>query len=311
MKRPQVAAAMLAAWVIVQGNAGAAEELVIIPAWPDNPFYRAMEQGCRDAGRQIGTEWSCALQAPAGFGDVAHQRTAIEDHVARGTRGIAVEAADARIGRALENAQENGVRILTFLSDADDPAARAVFIDSDEEAVGRALGVLAVSQVTNASPNRPNTFAIVMSLPQSAFQTARADAVRAMLGGAGATEIADGPFPCAGNPNDGRDGLIELSRRSDIGVVVAVVDCSGFVNPADAFNTLTRPTPTVRPALVTACLDPAALANVGQDGVDGMVCEQPAEIGRLLMETFHTIATGGSLTDDRVLVPPVSAPPLQ
>jgi ABC-type sugar transport system substrate-binding protein len=107
-----------------------------------NPYFAACEQGAREAARELGVQLFC--EAPVEK-ELLAQVELIDSLVNRGMDVIAIAPRDAMgIAPALKRAKQNGVKVITFDSDADEKRSeRAWFVRPvTDEALARALADL-------------------------------------------------------------------------------------------------------------------------------------------------------------------------
>jgi ABC-type sugar transport system substrate-binding protein len=105
----------------------------------NDPYFTACEQGAREAARALGVQLYCESPLEK---DLLAQVELVDDLVNRGMDIIAIAPRDTMgIAPALKRARQNGVKIITFDSDADEKRSeRAWFVrPASDEAVAQAL----------------------------------------------------------------------------------------------------------------------------------------------------------------------------
>lgn len=111
--------------------------IVLVPKAMDNPYFNVANEGAQEAAQDLGV--NVLFRGPQ-VADAGRQEKVIEGLLESDVDLIAVSANDPqRLSSVLQRAQEQGIKVITWDSDAD-AAARAFFINmADPETLGRHL----------------------------------------------------------------------------------------------------------------------------------------------------------------------------
>ncbi len=139
--------ALLAACGLVAGCGGPPPQppslrVALVSKTKGDPYFAACEQGAREAARELGVQLFC--EAPIEK-ELLAQVELVDSLVNRGMDVIAIASRDAMgIAPALKRARQNGAKVITFDTDADEKRSeRAWFVRPvTDEALARSLADL-------------------------------------------------------------------------------------------------------------------------------------------------------------------------
>jgi ribose transport system substrate-binding protein len=171
------------------GQAQAADEKVyaVVPKALGVPFYADAEKGCMEAATKIGAK--CLFTGPAQLDD-AEQIRIIRDLITKKVAGISVAPNNPdSISSVIVAAQQKGIPVVTFDSDAPN-SKRTAFIGTNNEAAGGAAG----EAFAKALPNG-GTYAVLTGGLSAQNLNDRIKGFKSKLA-SNFKEVSGSPFSC-------------------------------------------------------------------------------------------------------------------
>jgi ribose transport system substrate-binding protein len=265
------------------GSAAAALTLAVIPKSTGGEFWETVEQGARDAAKDLGVaiQW----EGPLAETELAEQNKIIENMVNLGVDGMVLAPLNNRAMRKpVENVVAAGIPVVVFDS-AIDGDAHVSYIATNNEAGG----ALAAQRMIEKLGDKQRIF-VLRYIQGTASTEQRAkgflDAVRAagkeVLGEpysedatvAGAKKTATNVLE--GFVNDGKlevDGIFVTNLYSTLGMLAAIEDLrKGDVETSVVFLGFDT--------------SPKLIEELQAGNIDGLVSQNPHKIGYLGVETL-------------------------
>lgn len=288
--KTRLLAALLALPLYTMGVAHAAKhyQFAIVPKSLNNPYFDLARDGCMAEAKKLDNV-TCIYTGPVQQ-DAAAQVQTIQDLITRRVDGIAISVADAgAVKRVIKRARDAGIAVITF--DADAPGtARQAYVGTDNTALGKALG----QQLVKLHP-QPGKYAMVSGGPAAENLAQRVGGVRAVLKGAGWTEVAGSPTFC----ND--DSALAVQQMQDLMTghpdLAAIVPVGGwplfasgaYKGFADAHK---QAMDSGAFTVVSADTLPAELAELQAGEVGALVGQQPYAMGAKAMDVLLALKQG-------------------
>ncbi|MFO0872745.1 MAG: substrate-binding domain-containing protein [Phycisphaerales bacterium] len=265
--------------------AGAADVLRIgvIPKGTIHEFWRSVEAGAKDAGKELGVEilWDGPRV------ETAHdeQRRILENMLGRGAKGIVIAPTDrTALRRPVESAVQGGVPVVVFDSNLDGDAYVS-FVATDNRK-GGALAAEAVLKATEGTPRRMLLLRYTEGSGSTRLREAGfEDAVKAAGGTVVESQFTDGTTEGAlttatnmleRHVKDGKleiDGIFACNQPTSIGMMRAL-------------DRLAKQGVVAEPKFVGFDASDELAKGVRSGALEGLVLQDPYRMGRLAVTTM-------------------------
>ena len=120
------------------GGSGGDVAVSLITKTDTNPFFVAMAEGAKEAGKEDGVDVTTA--AGKEDGDTDSQIAAIEDAIARGDDGILITPSGPEVNSAIEKARDAGLYVIALDTPPDPPDTVDSTFATDNFAAGELIG---------------------------------------------------------------------------------------------------------------------------------------------------------------------------
>ena len=121
-----------------EGGGGDKVAVTLITKTDTNPFFVAMAEGAKEAGKADGVDITTA--AGKEDGDTDGQIAAIEDAIARGDDGILITPSGPEVNSAIKKARDAGLYVIALDTPPDPPDTVDITFASDNFAAGELIG---------------------------------------------------------------------------------------------------------------------------------------------------------------------------
>jgi ribose transport system substrate-binding protein len=303
---------LLAAAVLAfsAGQALAKKQLVIVVKGLDNPFFEAINQGCKKWNTENAqSEYECFYTGPASTSDEAGEAQIVQDMLGKAdTVAIAISPSNAKLIAQTLKTSKPTVPVMTIDADlaAEDSALRKTYLGTDNYLMGVRIG----EYIKKAKP-KGGTVCLIQGNPGADNILRRAQGTRdaltgmkgltALKGEGGWTEVAG----CPVFTND--DGAKGVQAMTDILAANPKLDAFAIEGGWPLFGAPQPYRDLVRPLAARIASndfvisaadtigDEVAIAREGM--VTALVGQRPFEMGYKAPTVMLNLITGKSVED--------------
>jgi ribose transport system substrate-binding protein len=266
------------------GRAGVEKLTVaVIPKSTGGEFWETVEQGARDAGRDLGV--TIKWEGPLAETEMAEQNKIIENMITLGVDGMALAPLNNRAMRKpVENVVEAGIPVVIFDSGIDGDA-HVSYVATDNEAGG----VLAAEQMAKMLGHSKRVF-VLRYIQGTASTEQRAKGFIAAIKAAGKDVLGEpytddatvtGAKNTATNSLEGfvTDGKLELDG-------IFVTNLYSTLGMVGALEDLRKSGVEVDIVFIGFDTSEKLIDELQQGNIDALVSQNPHKIGYLAVETL-------------------------
>jgi len=265
-------------------GASHAPRAVLISQELDNPYWRAVEAGAREAAERNG--WSLEYAGPRRI-DPEEQIRLLEKAIASGADAVLLQGiGDPRYRELIDRAVRSGMLVVTV--DADEPAsARQAYVGTDNVEAGSAVGRL-VAQASGGS----GRIGVLIGDERAPNQAERLAGFREAIAGYPELSIVQVASTSISRLRAAAAAAAMLDAHPDIGYIAGFssLDAIGALEALERDGSST-------PRLFGFDDLPETLEGVRACGIIATVVQQPARMGRRAMELAHDGANGRALPE--------------
>ena len=131
------------------GGSGGDVAVTLITKTDTNPFFVAMAEGAKEAGKDEGV--SITTAAGKEDGDTDGQIAAIEDAIARGDAGILITPSGPEVNSAIKKARDAGLYVIALDTPPDPPDTVDITFATDNFQAGELIGQWTKAQLAGSS----------------------------------------------------------------------------------------------------------------------------------------------------------------
>ncbi|HZG84084.1 substrate-binding domain-containing protein [Paenibacillus sp.] len=267
-----------------EGESVGAPRAVLVSQEADNPFWRAVERGAREAAAQGG--WLLEYAGPRRI-DPEEQLRLLDKAIASGADAILVQGiGDERFRRLIDDAVRRGIVVITV--DTDEPgSARQAYVGSNNEQAGETVGLL----VAEASRGR-GAVGVLIGDERAPNQIQRLEGFRRAIARYPGLAIADVAASSISRLRAAAEAERMLREHPEIGFMVGFSSLDG-IGIGDAAERAGLPLPNIY-----AFDDvPETMAGIAGCRIAATIQQQPARMGELAMELARQGAAGQPLPE--------------
>ncbi len=289
------------------GSGGGSDKIAVtlITKNSTNPFFVAMQNGAKEAGKKDGV----AVTTAAGKedGDEAGQIAAIEDAIARGDKGILITPAGPGVNPAIKKARDQGLYVIALDTPPDPANTVDITFATDNFKAGELIG-----QWTKAQLKGKKATIAMLDLFNDKIISVDYDRDQGFLTGMGidtadkkknGDEAKTGSYdggdyeivcnePTQGAEDGGRTAMENcLTKNPNINVVYTINEPAAV----GAYGALKQGTKSPEGVLIVSVDGGCDGVNQVKKGVIGATSQQyPLKMAQLGVEAIKTISDGGS-----------------
>jgi len=267
-----------------RGQTAGALRAVLVSQEADNPFWRAVERGAREAAARGG--WLLEYAGPRRI-DPEEQLRLLDKAIASGADAILVQGiGDERFRRLIDDAVQRGIVVVTV--DTDEPeSARAAYVGSNNEQAGETVGRL----VAEASGGR-GAIGVLIGDERAPNQIERLEGFRRAISRYPGLDIAGVAASSISRLRAAAETERMLRKHPEIRFMVGFSSLDG-IGIMDAAERAGLPLPHIY------AFDDVAETMAGVAGcrIAATMQQQPARMGELAMELAQRGAAGQRLPE--------------
>lgn len=255
--------------------------IAVTPKAMGDPYFVSCRQGADEAAAELGVNllWDAPTDP-----DPARQSEIVEGWITRGVDVIAASAASREaISTALAKAQNHGIKVITWDSDAR-PEARGFFVN---EATAEGIGTTLADEGARLA-NQEGSYAIITAELTAANQNEWIDHIKARMAAAYPKMKLAAVHPCDGQRDKAMAETRNIVRAyPDVKVIIAI--CSPAVpGAAEALKQEGR-----RDVKLTGLTTPnLARSYMHEDWVQSIVLWNTVDLGYLTVLAGNAVQTG-------------------
>lgn len=267
-----------------QSAQNAIKHIVLIAQELDNPFWRVMEEGAREAADRFGMKID--YMGPIRI-NPAEQMKLLERSIAARPDAILVQGiSDPDYDLLIADAIDQGIPIITV--DADEPGSRRLaYVGIDNRKAGEQLGELVAND--NVGQGK---IGIIMGSQQADNQQLRLEGFRSAIEASTSLDIIDVRYSNISRIGAAQQTEAMLKQHDDIDIIIGLsaLDAPGILEAAKAAN---------REDVLVYGFDDMEQTrqSIAQGSIMATIVQQPREIGAKAIELLDEYFKGGKLSD--------------